>query len=115
MVNSVLMNYYRNGSDTIKPHRDSQPEFGENPTVFGINIGGTRTLRFERVVYDPNNSASLKVDKTKSNLTRNIDLESGSLVVMAGAVQKYFCHSVPRVTNCKPRYSLTFREHAKLE
>jgi alkylated DNA repair dioxygenase AlkB len=114
VLNSVLMNYYRDGSDTIKRHRDSQPEFGENPTVIGINVGGTRTLRFERVVYDPNNPASLKVDKKRSPLTRNIELQSGSLVVMAGAVQKYFCHSVPRVEKSKPRYSLTFREHNKL-
>ena len=109
--NSVLINYYRDHQDSIRKHRDSQPEFGNNPTILGFSLGATRDILFERIQYDPNKLSSIKLKKEPPI---SISLESGSLLVMAGATQKYFCHSLPKCDNALARYSFTFREHKKI-
>ena len=52
---------------------------------------------------------SIKEDKENREELR-IPLKEGSMFVMAGAVQKYFSHEIPKVDNKDIRYSLTFRE-----
>ena len=108
----MLINYYRGGSDSIKKHRDSQPEFGENPTVLGISIGKPRILRFDRILYNPENLASIKPDEELQYMNREYLVEEGSLFIMAGATQKYFCHSIPKDQTVEGgRYSFTLRSH----
>tara|TARA_Y100000389_G_C17449790_1_gene513980 strand:- start:237 stop:932 length:696 start_codon:yes stop_codon:yes gene_type:complete len=113
--NSILVNYYRNGNDSIKAHRDSQPEFGDNPTILCISLGQPRKLVFKRVLYQKEKPISLKTDKSTKELNCEYLMEPGSLIVMAGSTQKYFCHEIPKdqtlsSTNSS-RFSLTFREH----
>ena len=48
-------------------------------------------------------------DKTDMNF--DIELENGSLFIMAGASQKHFSHEIPKGSRkCNERFSLTFRE-----
>lgn len=113
-INSLLMNYYRRGTDSIKEHRDAQPEFGENPTVLGVSIGCPRTLRFKRIVWNPEKLSSIQPDFDREYQNRDYTLQPGSLIIMAGATQKYFCHSVPKEHSILgERYSLTFRKHTQ--
>ena len=43
--NSVLLNFYRDGADSMGWHRDQEPELGENPTIVSISLGGIRRRR----------------------------------------------------------------------
>ena len=40
-INSCLINKYRDGKDSIKPHVDNKESFGEYPTISGFSVGGT--------------------------------------------------------------------------
>ena len=109
--NSCLLNKYRDGMDSIKPHRDSEVIFGNNPTIAILSIGSTREMIFRRIVYDKNKIQSIKPDKSQPE-EFTIKLDSGSLLVMGGSVQKYYSHEIIKKKNVtEPRYSLTFRQY----
>ena len=42
--NSVLLNYYRNGRDSMGFHSDNERELGLRPTIASISLGETRTF-----------------------------------------------------------------------
>jgi alkylated DNA repair dioxygenase AlkB len=108
-INSCLINKYRTGSDSIKPHRDTSISFGIYPTIIGLSVGSERNMVIKKINYDPENVNSLKHD-TNTELNLDITLEDNSLFVMAGASQKYFTHEIPKSDDNDIRYSLTFRE-----
>jgi alkylated DNA repair dioxygenase AlkB len=101
-INSILLNQYRNGLDSIKPHADNQPAFGDEPTIISVSIGAERHIKFKPI-------------KDYSYLPEyNFLLESGSLLLMAGKTQKKYLHSIDKEPAVKDvRYSLTFREHCE--
>jgi alkylated DNA repair dioxygenase AlkB len=106
IINSCLVNKYNDGNDFITPHRDSKISFGEQPTIVGLSLGGTRTLQFNRVVVnDVPTSKKHSVIKTFEQ-----PLQDNSLFVMGGYSQKYFTHQIPKDDSTDVRYSLTFRE-----
>ncbi len=97
-LNSVLANLYRDGSDAMGWHSDDEPELGHTPTIASLSLGGSR--RFLLRPKDPN----AHDQKLEFSLT------DGSLLVMAGSVQKYWKHRVPRTRKSVPaRINLTFR------
>lgn len=113
ILNSCLINKYESEINSIKPHRDSHDTFGTNPTVIGVSLGEERDILFKRIEYDPCNLKSIKPDYANPEEIR-ISLPHGSIMLMAGAVQKYFSHEIPKYSNGskkKLRYSLTFREY----
>ena len=109
-INSCLINKYRNGNDSIRPHRDNQSTFGDNPTVIGMSFGDTRDIIFSRIIYNPLKMNSIKKD-TNNNKEIKVSLKHNSLFIMGGAIQKYYSHEIPKETNKNIRYSLTFREY----
>jgi len=108
--NSCLVNKYRNGNDSIKPHRDTMFSFGEYPTIAGLSLGVTRKFIIKKVHFDVNNILSAKKDLS-SNMDLEFELENNSLLIMAGGSQKYFTHEVPKDITDEERYSITFREY----
>src|SRR5262249_25374511 len=93
--NSLLLNFYRDGSDSIGWHSDAEPELGLNPIVPSISLGSSR--RF-----------ILRHKKKKQRLT--FDLGHGSLLIMAGTTQHHWLHAVPKTTDAVgQRINLTFR------
>ena len=110
-INSCLINMYRDGSDSIRAHRDTYLSFGQLPIIIGISLGDSRILRVRRL-HNPDSFKSLKVQK---NSDENIDflLEHNSLFIMAGYSQVFFSHEIPKMENKQSRYSLTFREFTK--
>jgi len=93
--NSVLGNWYRNGQDSMGMHADNEPELGTNPVIAALSFGQTRTLKFRH--------------KQKRG-TLDIAMESGSLLVMAGATQRFWQHGISKSTKpMEDRISLTFR------
>ena len=109
-LNSCLVNKYRDGKDSIKPHRDTPQSFGNYPTIIGLSVGDTRKMYLKKVKYNDQNLFSAKEDKF-SNINLDIELDDNSLFIMGGASQKYFTHEIPKCNSKLERYSLTFREH----
>ena len=97
-INSCLVNKYRNGKDTIKPHSDSPTSFGEFPTIINLSFGDTREFVIKR-------------KKKKDRFS--IELQDNSILIMAGGSQKYFTHQIPKSESDLVRYSMTFRQHLK--
>ena len=113
VFNSCLVNKYRDGNDIIKMHTDNQNVFGETPTIVILSLGDTRTLKFTRKIYNPDNIRTMKIDDAKKDLNIDIKMESGSIVVMGGMSQRYWFHSIESEENKKQRYSITLREYKK--
>lgn len=94
--NSVLLNWYRTGSDHISWHTDAEPELGQHPLIASVNFGATRRFLLRRC------------DDHRDKL--EIPLHHGSVLVMAGALQHHWQHSVPKQKKVKDnRVNLTFR------
>ncbi len=94
--NSVLLNRYRTGHDSVAWHADDEKEFGENPTIASVSFGGMRTFQFRH-----------KRDKA---LRAGLELTHGSLLVMAGPTQHNWVHQVPKTKRAvAERLNLTFR------
>jgi alkylated DNA repair dioxygenase AlkB len=93
--NSVLLNYYRDGADSMGMHSDDEPELGPEPAIASLSLGATRTFM-------------LRHKATKR--TVKLDLADGSLLLMAGALQKHWLHGIHKTTKqTGPRLNLTFR------
>lgn len=93
--NSVLLNLYRNGNDSISWHTDAEKELGKNPLIASVNFGAERKFQ-------------LKHNQTGE--MHEINLQHGSLLVMRGEMQHYWKHQVPKQkTINQPRINLTFR------
>jgi alkylated DNA repair dioxygenase AlkB len=93
--NSLLLNRYRDGQDSIGFHTDAEPELGLNPAVATLSFGAERDF-------------VLRHRKSKETLTYR--LGSGSLLVMGGASQHHWVHGIPKTgAEVGERVSLTFR------
>ncbi len=94
--NSVLLNWYRDGNDSMGWHADDEKELGVNPVIASLSLGQERDFRFRR--------------KDNHRDTFNVKLANGSLLVMGGAIQHFWQHALPRsVRPLSERINLTFR------
>jgi alkylated DNA repair dioxygenase AlkB len=94
-LNACLLNLYRNGMDSNGWHADDEKELGDDPLIASISLGVGR--RFD-----------LKHKLTGER--KSIQLHSGSLLVMGGAMQHYWKHQIPKERKViDPRINLTFR------
>lgn len=95
VFNSVLLNLYRDGNDSISWHTDAEKELGTNPKIASVNFGATRTFQLRHI-------------KTKEKL--EIELTHGSLLIMQGELQHFWQHQVPKTNKIVgERINLTFR------
>lgn len=95
--NSVLINYYRDGSDHMSWHADDEKELGLNPTIASLSFGETRSFQLKH-----------KFDKSKE--TFSLPITDGSLVVMGGELQHFWVHKIAKTAKIiGPRVNLTFR------
>lgn len=93
--NSVLLNLYRNGNDSISWHTDAEKELGINPLIASVNFGASRKFQLRHI-------------KTKEKL--EIELTHGSLLIMQGELQHFWQHQVPKTSKrVGERINLTFR------
>ncbi len=95
--NSVLINYYRDGSDHMSWHADDEKELGPNPIIASLSFGETRSFQLKH-----------KFDKSKKIF--NLPITDGSLVVMGGELQHFWVHKIAKTAKpIGPRANLTFR------
>lgn len=94
-MNAVLLNYYRDGHDSMGWHADDERELGRDPVVVSLSLGAPRrfVLRHAR----------------KKGRAMTFVLGDGALLVMAGATQHHYRHAVPKERAAGERINLTFR------
>ena len=93
--NSVLLNYYRDGRDSVSWHADDEPELGPAPVIASVSLGAVRPFVLRH---------------RDSGERRRLALPDGSVLVMAGALQRHWLHQLPKVKGLDaPRVNLTFR------
>jgi alkylated DNA repair dioxygenase AlkB len=93
--NSCLLNLYHNGNEGMGWHSDDEKPLGKNNTIASLSFGAERKFSF-------------KHKQTKQ--TVSLVLEHGSLLIMKGATQSNWLHSLPKSKNMtQPRINLTFR------
>jgi alkylated DNA repair dioxygenase AlkB len=94
--NSVLLNYYRNGNDSVAWHSDRESVLGKNPVIASVSFGQVRS-------FDIRN----KADHSKKYSVR---LEHGSFLLMKAGLQEHWEHRIAKSTKpMKARINLTFR------
>ncbi|KAK6504280.1 hypothetical protein TWF506_002483 [Arthrobotrys conoides] len=80
--NFVLVNYYADCGDSISYHSDDESFLGPNPTIASLSLGTTRDF--------------LMKHKEDKSLTLKLPLSNGELIVMKGATQRKWLHSIPK-------------------
>ena len=94
--NSVGLNLYRDGRDSVAPHHDHLNEIRKGFPIALVSLGTTRRMTIRA--------------KAQPRSVIHIDLEAGSLLVMDYATQLHYTHGVPKTTEpLGERISLAFR------
>jgi alkylated DNA repair dioxygenase AlkB len=94
--NSVLLNYYRDGNDSVAWHSDRESVLGKNPVIGSVSFGQVRS-------FDIRN----KYDHSEKYAVR---LEHGSFLLMKAGLQEHWEHRIAKSTKpMKARVNLTFR------
>jgi len=95
--NSVLLNLYRNGQDSMGWHSDDEPELGDQPVIASVSLGAERLFK---VRY-----------KNDHQLNHDVRLSNGSILLMSGDLQRDWQHQIPKTKQLvTPRINLTFRQ-----
>ena len=95
LFNRALVNYYRDGNDSVDWHADDELELGPDPIISSLSLGAERVFQ-------------LRHNKTGEILSLN--LPHGSLLLMGSRVQHYYQHRLAKVkTLDSPRVNFTFR------
>ncbi len=94
--NSVLLNLYRDGNDSMGWHQDNEKSLGRNPAIASVSFGSSRHFKLKHV---------------SDNIKTHCLLEHGSLLVMKGDTQDFWKHHIPKTKKVlAPRINLTFRK-----
>ena len=94
--NSVGLNFYRDGRDSVAPHNDHLDEITEGFPIALLSLGGTRRMTI-RAKHPPRR-------------VLHVDLAAGSLLAMSYETQLYYTHGIPKTSErVGPRISLAFR------
>lgn len=93
--NSCLLNLYHHGGEGMSWHSDDEKDLVRDAAIASLSLGAERIFR-------------LKHKRLPHSVS--VTLEHGSLLVMKGATQTHWLHSVPKTTKVTaPRINLTFR------
>jgi len=100
---AALVNLYRDGRDAVGWHADDEAYLGPDPLVASLSLGAPR-----RFVLRPR-PAGPSAGRSRVEIV----LGDGDLLVMGGATQRRWQHSVPRSSRpVGARVNLTLREAA---
>ncbi|MGF1474954.1 MAG: alpha-ketoglutarate-dependent dioxygenase AlkB [Geminicoccaceae bacterium] len=94
--NSVLLNLYRDGADGMGWHSDDEVVLGPEPVIASISFGAVRRFSFKH--------------KKRATPRIDLDLPSGSCLLMGGSCQAHWRHQLPKTKKpVGPRINLTYR------
>lgn len=92
--NYCLLNRYRSGQDSMGMHADNEPEMGNE--IGSLSLGATRTFRIRH---------------NTSKETKSFQVGNGTLIIMAGTMQQFWKHEIPKTKeSVSERINLTFRQ-----
>ncbi|MBC5774441.1 alpha-ketoglutarate-dependent dioxygenase AlkB [Pontibacter sp. KCTC 32443] len=95
--NSVLLNHYQTGQNSMGWHSDDEPELGPEPNIASVSFGAERRFGFRH-----------RHDKAQKNLY--LLIKHGSLLLMQGPTQHNWQHAIPKTAQqTGSRINLTFR------
>ncbi|UXI68571.1 alpha-ketoglutarate-dependent dioxygenase AlkB family protein [Tahibacter amnicola] len=98
--NSVGLNFYRDGRDSVAPHNDHLDELEPGTPIVLLSLGDTRQMTIRA--------------KRPPRRVLQLDLAPGSLLIMSYATQLHYDHGIPKVDYpVGPRISLAFRVRRK--
>lgn len=94
--NSVLLNLYRNGNDSMGYHADDEKELGADPVIASVTLGDCRDF----------------VLRNKHDHSQRIKIKPihGSLLWMDKGIQTNWQHALPKRSKGSVRINLTFRQ-----
>lgn len=93
---TVLLNYYRDGKDSMGWHSDNEKELEINPIIASVTFGAERMFHLKHNIV-----AEQKL---------KINLQHGSLLIMKGETQHFWKHQIPKTSRpIGERINLTFR------
>jgi alkylated DNA repair dioxygenase AlkB len=95
-LDSMGLNLYRDGTDSVAWHRDRIAKEIAEPIVAIVSVGEPRKFQ-------------LRPLEGRIRRARSLMLGRGDLLVTGGACQRQWEHSVPKVAHAGPRISITFR------
>ncbi|HKA88212.1 MAG TPA: alpha-ketoglutarate-dependent dioxygenase AlkB [Haliangiales bacterium] len=94
--NTVLVNLYRSGADSVSWHSDDDYPHGGHPAVASLSLGATRRFRIAH--------------KRDARARFSLELTPGGLLVMDGRSQLDYRHALPKSASAHgQRVNLTFR------
>ena len=94
--NSVLLNLYRDGKDSVSWHSDTKPVSGHQP-IASVSFGQTRPFHVRH---------KFNIDIKPFS----VPLTHGSFLLMPAIMQEYWEHHIPKTSKqVAPRINLTFR------
>jgi alkylated DNA repair dioxygenase AlkB len=94
--NSVGLNCYRDGHDSVAPHGDHLDEIVHGFPIALLSLGATRRMTIRA--------------KEPPRRVLNVDLTGGSLLVMSYVTQRCYTHGIPKTKEAVgARISLAFR------
>ena len=97
--NGVLLNYYRDGNDSVSWHSDKDTIVGLKTEIASVSFGQQRNFDFR--------------NKENHKQQYSLELGNGSLLLMKGDLQKYWEHRIAKSSKTmKARINLTFRKVA---
>mgnify|MGYP000903456280 CR=1 FL=1 len=92
----ALCNFYPDGEVGLGWHADDEHDLAPDAPIASLSLGATRDF-----MVRPGRSG---------RATLTVPLDTGSLLVMGGALQRHYQHRVPQRLRCRdPRLNLTFR------
>jgi alkylated DNA repair dioxygenase AlkB len=95
--NRVLLNLYRDGTDSVAWHSDHLPSDGVHQEIASVTFGDTRIFKVRH-----------KFDKSIRQM--DIPLTHGSFLLMGKTMQENYEHHIPKTKReVGPRINLTFR------
>jgi alkylated DNA repair dioxygenase AlkB len=93
-LGGIGLNYYRDGRDSVAPHRDRELRHLDDTLITIVTLGARRPF-----LLRPRGGGK----------SRDISPASGDLLVMGGRTQVGWEHGVPKVKSAGPRISVTWR------
>jgi alkylated DNA repair dioxygenase AlkB len=98
VINSCLINRYKDGSDCISAHRDDEPTIDPESEIVTVSIGASRVMKFT----------------SNDGSSRDLTLTNGSVLITSRKAQDFWLHAIePTEEECGERFSFTFRNISK--
>ena len=101
IFNSVLLNRYRDGNDSISWHTDAEKELGKNPVIASVNFGAERKFQLKHI------KTNEKIEIIFLNIFEDFDKE----------FRKEYDHQIHekgKVSTDKEKYAGFFEQYGRL-